>query len=48
MNSTILKGVTIGSGSVIGANSLVTRSIPERSLEVGAPARVIRSEVDWW
>ena len=38
----ILPGVTIGSGSVIGAGSIVTRDIPENSLAVGQPARVIR------
>jgi len=38
----ITGNVTIGSGSVIGANSVVTRSIPEMSVAVGAPARVIR------
>jgi carbonic anhydrase/acetyltransferase-like protein (isoleucine patch superfamily) len=39
----VVPGVTIGAGSVIGANSVVTSNIPERSLAVGAPARVIRS-----
>jgi len=38
----VLRGVTIGAGSVIGANSVVTRDIPPRSLAVGAPAQVIR------
>ena len=41
-NVFITAGVTIGSGSVIGAGSVVTRSIPPRSVAVGAPARVIR------
>lgn len=42
-NATVLPGVTIGDCSVIGANSLVTRDIPEYSLAYGVPARVIRS-----
>jgi acetyltransferase-like isoleucine patch superfamily enzyme len=39
----ILKGVTIGRGSVIGAGAVVTRSVPERSLVVGPAARVLRT-----
>jgi acetyltransferase-like isoleucine patch superfamily enzyme len=39
----ILDGVTIGDGVVIGAGSVVTRSIPARSVAVGVPARVIKS-----
>lgn len=38
----IMSGVTIGEMSVVGANSVVTRSIPARSIAVGSPARVIR------
>ncbi|MEX2430632.1 MAG: hypothetical protein WD645_01780 [Dehalococcoidia bacterium] len=38
---TVLKGVTIGDGAIIGAGSVVTRSIPENAVAVGAPARVI-------
>lgn len=38
----VLRGVTIGEGSVIGAGSIVAKNIPPRSLAVGMPARVIR------
>jgi len=38
----ILKGVSIGDNSVIGAGSIVTRSIPPNSLAVGIPAKVVR------
>ena len=43
----ILQGSSIGSGTVIGARSVVRGSIPERSLAVGQPAKVVRSNVDW-
>ena len=42
-NVTICPGVTIGSGCVIGAGSVVTRDIPDNSLAVGVPCRVLRS-----
>lgn len=38
----VLPGVTIGDGSVIGAGSVVTKDIPENSLAVGNPCRVMR------
>ncbi len=38
----VLPGVTIGRGAVIGAGSVVTKDIPENSLAVGNPCRVIR------
>lgn len=38
----VLKGVTVGERSVIGAGSIVTRDIPPLSLAVGSPARVVR------
>jgi len=41
-NSTVLDGVTIHRGSVIGAGSVVTHDIQEFSVAVGNPARVIR------
>ena len=38
----LLPGVTIGKNSVIGAGSIVTRSIPENCVAVGNPCRVIK------
>jgi len=41
-NVVILPGVTIGEFTIIGANSVVTRSIPDRCIAVGSPARVVK------
>ena len=41
-NCQILKGVTIGARSVIGAGSVVTRSIPSDCIAAGNPCKVIR------
>lgn len=41
-NVTVLPGVTIGDGCVIGAGSVVTHSIPPHSFAAGNPCRVIR------
>lgn len=50
-NVVIMPGVTIGEMSIIGANSVVTKDIPSRSIAVGAPARVVKtwnkSEKKW-
>lgn len=42
-HSIILKGVTIGARSIIGAGSVVTRSIPADCVAVGSPCKVIKS-----
>lgn len=39
----ILKGVTIGENSVVGAMSLVTKSLPANSVAAGVPAKLVRS-----
>ncbi len=38
----ILPGVKIGKGSIIGSNSVVSRSIPENVIAVGTPAKIVK------
>lgn len=42
-NVTVLTGVTIGNNVTIEAGSVVTRDIPDNTLAVGNPCRVIKS-----
>ena len=46
-NVTILKGVIIEKGSVIAANTLVVKSVPENSLVGGVPGKVLKSNITW-
>lgn len=39
----VLSGVHIGKGAVVGAGSVVTRDIPDGTIAVGAPARVVKT-----
>ena len=39
----VLPGVTIGRNSVVGAGSVVTRSVPDNCVAVGNPCRVIKT-----
>ena len=41
----VLPGVTIGKGCAVGANAVVTRDLPDHSVAVGVPARIIGSAV---
>lgn len=58
-NSTILRGVTIGNGAVIAANSLVNKDVPPYAIVAGSPAKIIKYrfnnnliekllELEWW
>lgn len=45
--ATIMKGVTIGRGSVIGYQSVVTKNIPSNVLAVGSPALSVKVDINW-
>jgi len=50
-NATIMGGIVIGHGAMIGAGAVVTKNVPDHAIVVGVPARVIgdcreRSETD--
>lgn len=59
MNVTILPSVKIGNGAIIGAGSVITKDVPDYSVVVGNPARILKfrfsdEEIDllnksqWW
>lgn len=43
--ATVLRGVDVGAGSVIGSQTLVDRDVPPFSIAVGTPVRVVRSRL---
>ncbi len=43
----IMKGVTIGDGAIIAAGSVVTKNVPSKTLVGGAPAKVIKENIEW-
>ena len=43
--ATLLPGVEIGCGSIIGACAVVSRSVPPYSIVVGNPARIVKSRI---
>ena len=58
-NSTIMSGVKIGNGAVIGANSMVTKDVPPYAIVAGNPAKLIKYrfteeqivsllKIEWW
>ncbi len=48
MNSLILPGVTIGAGAIVGAGSVVTRSVDADTVVAGVPAKLIGTTSEVW
>ena len=46
-NCKILKGVTIDDGAVVGAHSVVTKTVPSNTIVAGNPARIVKSNITW-
>lgn len=47
VNAVILKGVTIGEGSIVAAGAVVTKDVPDGCMVAGNPAKMIRENVVW-
>lgn len=45
-NATILCGVTIGEGAIVGAGSVVTHDVPPWTIVAGVPAQILRTVPD--
>lgn len=45
-NATVMSGVHIGQGAVVGACSLVTKDVPDYAVVVGVPAKILRYRFD--
>lgn len=42
-SSTIMAGITIGEGAIVGAGSVVTKNVPSNTIVAGNPAKILRT-----
>ena len=42
-----MKGAKIGNNAIIGSNTIITNEIPCNCLAVGAPGKIVKTDVDW-
>jgi len=47
-NSTILPGIEVSEGAVVGAGAVVTKNVPKNKMVIGNPARMIRGVSRGW
>ena len=45
--ASIMKGVTVGRGSIVSANACVYKDVPPNCIVAGNPARVIKEGISW-
>lgn len=45
--TTVMKGVTIDDGTIVGYRSIVTKDIPANCIAVGTPAKVVKHNIEW-
>lgn len=43
----ILKGVTVGKGSIVAAGAVVTKDVPPHSIAAGNPSKIIKQDISW-
>ena len=43
----VLKGVTIGAGSVVASGAIVVQDVPEKCMVAGVPAKIVRKNIEW-
>ena len=48
VKSSVLRGVSVGAGTVVAAHAVVNKDVPPMSVVVGIPGRVVKNRVDMY